>query len=100
VLFYLLITFFRITKEASIAVKDYYSLFADNVRNLKPSGIRRFFSIAEEMDDVISLGVGEPDYMTPLPVRQAAIASLEAGYTKYTANQGIAELRAEVCRYL
>ncbi len=81
-------------------MKDYYSLFADNVRNLKPSGIRRFFSIAEEMDDVISLGVGEPDYMTPLPVRQAAIASLEAGYTKYTANQGIAELRAEVCRYL
>lgn len=81
-------------------MKDYSSLFADTVRNLKPSGIRRFFSIAEEMEDVISLGVGEPDYMTPLPARQAGIASLEAGQTKYTANAGIAELRAEVCNYL
>lgn len=81
-------------------MKDFYPLFSNTARDLKPSGIRKFFSIAEEMEDVISLGVGEPDYQTPLPVRQKAIASLEEGYTKYTANAGIKELRQEISRYL
>ena len=58
-----------------------------------PSGIRRFFDIAAEMDDVISLGVGEPDFVTPGHIREAAIRSIEEGRTRYTSNLGIAELR-------
>ncbi len=67
---------------------------------MKPSGIRKFFDIAAEMDDVISLGVGEPDFQTPWHIRQAGIKSLEDGKTKYTSNWGLAELRREVARYM
>ncbi len=81
-------------------MKDYYPLFSSVSRDLKPSGIRKFFSIAEELPEVISLGVGEPDYMTPAPAREAAIRSLNEGKTKYTANAGIAELRKEITVYL
>ncbi|MGH3247216.1 MAG: aminotransferase class I/II-fold pyridoxal phosphate-dependent enzyme [Trebonia sp.] len=62
-----------------------------------PSGIRRFFDIAASMDDVISLGVGEPDYVTPWRIREAGIAALERGLTTYTSNAGLPELREAVC---
>jgi aminotransferase len=66
------------------------------VRETPPSGIRRFFELAEEMDDVISLGVGEPDFTAPWNAREAAIASLERGRTSYTANRGMRELRERI----
>jgi aminotransferase len=62
-----------------------------------PSGIRRFFDIAAEMDDVISLGVGEPDFVTPWRVREAGIYALENGYTTYTSNHGLLRLRELIC---
>jgi len=65
-----------------------------------PSGIRRFFDIAATMADIISLGIGEPDFITPLPIRQAGIASLERGETHYTSNAGLLELREAVAAYL
>jgi len=66
---------------------------SERVRSTPPSGIRRFFDIAANMDDVISLGIGEPDFVSPDPVIEAGIDSLEAGHTNYTANAGIRELR-------
>ncbi len=63
------------------------------VQAIPPSGIRRFFDIAATMDDVISLGIGEPDFVTPDSIRQAGIASIQAGYTAYTSNSGMQELR-------
>lgn len=66
---------------------------------VKPSGIRRFFAIAEEMDNVISLGVGEPDFKTPWHIRQYGIDFLEQGKTRYTANAGLIELRDEISKY-
>ena len=70
------------------------------VRNIPPSGIRRFFDIASEMKDAISLGIGEPDFITPCSVRQAGIYSLEQGQTHYTSNWGLDELREEIAKYL
>jgi aminotransferase len=70
------------------------------VEELKPSGIRRFFDLAAGMEGVISLGVGEPDFVTSWSVREAAILSLEQGYTSYTANAGLLELRQEISSYL
>ncbi len=67
---------------------------------IKPSGIRRYFDITSRMSDVISLGVGEPDYLTPMVVRRAAIDALERGDTKYTNNRGTIELRREVAKYV
>lgn len=78
---------------------DYPSLVSDRVRNIKPSGIRKFFDILDEMDDVISLGVGEPDFTTPWHIRNAGIYSLEKGKTWYTSNAGLPQLREEICRY-
>lgn len=69
-------------------------------RELAPSGIRRFFDIAAQMEDVISLGVGEPDFVTPWAVREAAIYSLERGQTTYTSNYGLLELRQLISRHL
>ena len=69
-------------------------------RELAPSGIRRFFDIAAQMEDVISLGVGEPDFQTPWAVREAAIYSLERGQTTYTSNYGLVELRRLISRHL
>src|SRR5918992_6023804 len=66
---------------------------SDRVRALQPSGIRRFFDMLAEMDDVISLTIGEPDFDTPEPITRAAIDSLEDGETHYTANGGMIELR-------
>lgn len=70
------------------------------VEELKPSGIRRFFDLAAGMEGVISLGVGEPDFVTSWGVREAAINSLERGYTSYTANAGLMELRQEISAYM
>ena len=70
------------------------------VVTIKPSGIRKFFDIASEMEDIISLGVGEPDFDTPWHVRDEGIYSLEKGRTFYTSNAGLKELRVEICRYL
>lgn len=78
---------------------DYKSLLSQKVLEIKPSGIRRFFDIAAEMDDVISLGVGEPDFKTPWSIRQAGIRSLEMSKTWYTANSGLFELKDEICKY-
>ncbi|MDQ2049096.1 aminotransferase class I/II-fold pyridoxal phosphate-dependent enzyme [Natronolimnohabitans sp. A-GB9] len=73
---------------------------SDRVQTVPPSGIRRFFEIAEERDDVISLGVGEPDFATPWAARDAAITSLEQGKTSYTANRGKRELREAISDYV
>ncbi len=67
---------------------------------IPPSGIRRFFDLAEQMEDVISLGVGEPDYVTPWHICDAAISSIEQGYTSYTSNRGMESLRLELARFL
>ncbi len=75
-------------------------LIAERVRSIPPSGIRRFFDLLASMDGVISLGVGEPDFTTPWHIREAAIHSLEEGYTMYTSNLGTLELREELARHL
>jgi len=67
------------------------------VKSVPPSGIRKFFDIASEMEDVISLGVGEPDFVTPWSIRESCVYGLEQGYTSYTANRGLMELREEIC---
>ncbi len=69
-------------------------------KNLKPSGIRKFFDIASEMEGVISLGVGEPDFITPWSVREAGIQAIKKGYTQYTSNKGLAKLRTAISEYL
>ncbi len=79
---------------------DYTKVLSSTVTHIKPSGIRKFFDIADTMEDVISLGVGEPDFRTPWQVRQAAIRSLELGATRYTSNKGLESLRAELSRYV
>ncbi len=79
---------------------DYSKILPEKVVKMKPSGIRKFFDIANEMDNVISLGVGEPDFQTPWTIRDAAIVSLERGQTRYTSNWGLLELRKEIARYL
>ena len=73
---------------------------SQKVTTIKPSGIRKFFDIASEMEDVISLGVGEPDFDTPWHIRDEGIYSLEKGRTFYTSNSGLMPLREEISRYL
>ncbi len=79
---------------------EYEKLIAARARAMRPSGIRKFFDIASEIEGCISLGVGEPDFKTPWAIRDAGIRSLEKGRTWYTGNAGLAELRAEICTYL
>lgn len=79
---------------------DYSKKLNVTVTNIKPSGIRKFFDISEQMENVISLGVGEPDFHTPWHIRQAGIASLEDGKTRYTANRGMEPLRKEIAAYM
>jgi aminotransferase len=79
---------------------DYNSLLSDKVKTLAPSGIRRFFDLLEDRPDAISLGVGEPDFVTPWHIRDAGVYSLEKGFTKYTSNAGLMELRRQVTNYL
>ncbi len=72
----------------------------DRAKALKPSGIRKYFDILDSMPDAISLGVGEPDFVTPWDIRSAGIRSLQRGYTQYTGNRGLPELRTLISRYL
>ena len=78
---------------------DYQQMLNERIKQVKPSGIRRFFDIANEMEDVISLSIGEPDFSTPWHVREAGIDSLRKGKTWYTPNRGFMELRREIARY-
>lgn len=73
---------------------------SEKVASMKPSGIRKFFDLVHEMKDAISLGVGEPDFVTPWSVRDAGIRSIQRGYTQYTGNRGLPELRENISKYL
>lgn len=79
---------------------DWSKRISPTVQGIPPSGIRRFFDLVSEMKGVVSLGVGEPDFVTPWHVREACIYSLEKGYTMYTSNWGLLELREEIARHL
>ncbi len=74
-------------------------MISPHIASMPPSGIRKFFDIVAEMKDAISLGVGEPDFVTPWVIREAGIYALEKGHTHYTSNAGLKELRQELCRY-
>src|SRR3989304_1671629 len=76
------------------------NFISERVQTIPPSGIRKFFDIAATMDDVISLGIGEPDFVTPEPFLEAGIRSLREGETHYTSNSGILELRQSLSRHL
>lgn len=78
---------------------DYNKYINSTIQSVKPSGIRKFFDIAVEMDNVISLSIGEPDFQTPWHIREAGIKSLEKGKTWYTPNRGLSELREEIAKY-
>ncbi len=78
---------------------DYSNILTEKIQKVQPSGIRKFFDVAATMKDAISLGVGEPDFVTPWAIREAGIYSLEKGRTYYTANAGLMELRQEICNY-
>lgn len=79
---------------------DTKAVLNSTVRDIPPSGIRKFFDIAAEMEDTISLGVGEPDFVTPWHIRDEGIYSLEKGHTHYTSNAGLKELRVQISKYL
>ena len=79
---------------------DYGKMLSKTVTDIKPSGIRKFFDMLSEMEDVISLTVGQPDFITPWHIRESAIESLEKGKTYYTSNAGMGDLRNEITRYL
>jgi aminotransferase len=87
-------------KEGVCSVIDYQRMLNKQIQGIKPSGIRRFFDIASEMDNVISLSIGEPDFTTPWHVREEGIRSLEDGKTWYSPNRGFIELREEISRFL
>ena len=86
------------TKSAVTGAR--HSLISQKVATLPPSGIRKFFDLLASMEDIISLGIGEPDFVTPWHIREAGIYSLEKGYTMYTSNSGMPELRQELASYL
>lgn len=79
---------------------NYDNILNDTITEIQPSGIRKFFDIAATMSDVISLGVGEPDFQTPWKIRNAAINTLERGKTRYSSNRGLEELRREISKYV
>ena len=79
---------------------DYNNVLCQRIKDIPPSGIRKYFDILAEMDDAISLGIGEPDYPTPWHIRDAGIYSLEKGFTKYTPNAGLSDLRRAIAGYL
>ena len=79
---------------------DYQSRMNQEILQVKPSGIRKFFDIANEMDDVISLSIGEPDFTTPFHVRSAGIRTLEQGKTFYSPNRGFAMLLTAICDWM
>jgi aminotransferase len=86
------------TKSAPTEARD--NLISQKVATLPPSGIRKFFDLLSSVEDVISLGIGEPDFVTPWHIREAGTYSLEKGYTMYTSNSGMPELRQELASYL
>jgi len=88
------------TIDPIVQPQKYGSLISRQVNQISPSGIRRFFDLIASMEGVVSLGVGEPDFATPWHIREAAIQSIENGYTMYTSNLGMPELRQELSRYL
>lgn len=88
------------TNGQSRILRPLGSRLSQRVRTVPPSGIRKYFDIAATMDDVISLGIGEPDFVSPPPILQAGITSLQRGHTSYTSNSGIYELREAVARNL
>ena len=79
---------------------DYEKFLSDTLKDIKPSGIRKFFDLLADMGDVTALTVGQPDFVTPWHIREAAITSLERGHTYYTSNSGLPELRREICTYM
>ncbi len=81
-------------------MKDISLLLNESVKAMKPSGIRKYFDIAEKMDNVISLGVGEPDFVTPWHIRESGILSLEQAHTRYTSNRGLSQLREEIAKFM
>ena len=88
------------SKSGSVNTKLSQSYISEMVKAIPPSGIRKFFDLLSSIEGVISLGVGEPDFVTPWHICEAAIYSLEKGYTMYTSNKGTPELRAELARHL
>lgn len=79
---------------------DYDKIQSAAAKEMRPSGIRKFFALASEIPDCISLGVGEPDFQTPWTIRESAVHALELGHTKYTANAGLKELREKISEWL
>ena len=79
--------------------QSFIELLSPTVRDMRSSGIRKFFDLIDGKDDIISLGVGEPDFVTPKPVRDACIRALEQGKTQYTSNAGLPELREAIAEY-
>ena len=79
---------------------DYSRIVNSRIASVPPSGIRKFFDIVRQIPDAISLGVGEPDFVTPWPIRDAAIQSIEEGRTQYTSNWGLESLRERIAAYL
>ena len=79
---------------------DYEKMLNKTVRQMKPSGIRKFFDMLSGMEDVVALTVGQPDFITPWHIREAAIESIEKGKTYYTSNAGTPELRLEISKYM
>ena len=75
---------------------DYEKIISPVVSALPPSGIRKFFDVAASMDDVITLGIGEPDFVTPWHIRESCVYGLEKGYTSYSTNKGMLPLRQEI----
>ena len=88
------------TAKKSDKPGPFSSFISERTNKLSPSGIRKFFDLLMSMDDVISLGIGEPDYATPWHISEAAVRSLERGLTMYTSNSGLLELREETARYM
>src|SRR5271170_3082987 len=88
---------FNVSSLSSTSQADF---IADHVRAIPRSGIRDFFEVVQSMSGVISLGIGEPDFVTPWHIREAAIYALERGKTGYTSNLGLLKLREEIARYV
>jgi aminotransferase len=87
-------------KLQAIESKEYNSRLGKAIQSIPASGIRRFFDLASTMKGVVSLGVGEPDFITPWKIRESSISALERGYTSYTGNSGLLELRKEITNYI
>jgi len=79
---------------------DYSKILNQRIQKIPPSGIRKYFDLLGSMEDGISLGIGEPDFITPWHIRNAGIQSLEKGYTKYTPNAGLSDLRKAISEYM